>query len=222
MVVFRSLFVAFSLVMFVFANNVVASENHAESEKVKQYVTKLSDDVLGVIAQKGISDAAKEAKLKEIFVASVDSKWMGKFVLGKYRRTATDEQIGKYMPLYNDYLIYTYIPKFRQYSGETYEILRVKRNDDGEFVVNIELKGVDDNPDLRVDYRLIKNSKGEYKLIDIVGEGISLITTQRSDFGGLISKKGLDYFIGKLEKKVKKLSSGEAADKSTATKQAKS
>jgi ABC-type transporter MlaC component len=45
-------------------------------------------------------------------------------------------------------------------------------------------------------------------LVDVVGEGISMIATQRSDFGGLLSRKGVDYFNEKLEKKVNKLMAG--------------
>ena len=42
-------------------------------------------------------------------------------------------------------------------------------------------------------------------MLDIVAEGVSLIETQRSEFGSAINNNGLDNFLDDLEKRVKEL-----------------
>ena len=56
-----------------------------------------------------------------------------------------------------------------------------------------------------VDYRVreSKNTKGGsgYKIFDVIVEGVSLITTQRSEFASVITNNGIDYLIGQLAAK---------------------
>ncbi|MFN7401899.1 MAG: ABC transporter substrate-binding protein, partial [Alphaproteobacteria bacterium] len=40
-----------------------------------------------------------------------------------------------------------------------------------------------------------------FKLVDIVVEGVGLLTSQRSEFNSVVNQKGLDYLIEALKKK---------------------
>ena len=63
----------------------------------------------------------------------------------------------------------------------------------------------------------IKKSKGEgavaadqdgnFKITDFIGEGVSLIMTQRNDFNAILDQKGVDGFLNFLSDKVKELKS---------------
>jgi len=183
-----------------------ASGEEKSSGEAESFVMDLSDKVLSIINDTNTSDEEKEKKLREFFVNSVDTEWMGKFVLGRYFRTASEEQKQQYMTLYHDYLIWSYVPRFKEYKGGSFYIIKVKEESSGnDAIVQTEMRGIKESPNIRVDYMMHRNGDGNFKIIDIVGEGISLITTQRSDFGGMISQKGLDYFISKLESKVNSL-----------------
>lgn len=179
------------------------------SDNAKKFVQDISTEVLGLLKSDTTSDKEKADKLINLFEAYVDTKWMGKFVLGQYYRTAEPAQLERYFSLYHHYLIHSYVPKFREYAGESFEVLRITDKGEGQFIVQTKLALADSSQDIRVDYRL-REENGTFKIIDIKGEGISLITTQRSDFGGLISRKGLDYFMDKLQGKVDALKQANA------------
>ncbi len=183
--------------------NAIANEEIVAADP-RDFVTKLTDKVLQIIRRDGLTDKQKETSLIKLFTNHVDSKWMAQFVLGRYWRDADAGQKKKYTSLYQDYLIQSYVPRFREYEGEEYEILRITDEGSRQYTIQSKLKGENGKPDVRVDYRIHKKG-GKFLIIDVVGEGISLITTQRSDFGGMISRKGLDHFIEKLEEKVKKM-----------------
>lgn len=203
---FILLFLCTALPMHAYGDEVKPSEN-PDISKAKDFVTNLSDSIFSIVNSQEITDIEKEKQLIRIFKQSVDTDWMGVFVLGRYYRTAEPAQSKRYLKLYHEYLINSYIPKFRQYAGETFEVLRIREKSKNDFIIQTKLNNniEANNEDIRVDYRLRKNGTGSFKVVDIIGEGISLITTQRSDFGGLISRKGVGYFIDKLEAKVNEM-----------------
>lgn len=198
---------AFLFLVGTFSAGVSYSSGEGQQEQnpgeAEVFVNDISEQVLSIIKDSSISDEEKEKQLRDFFEKYVNTGWMGKFVLGRYYRAASESEISYYNQLYHEYLMYSYVPKFREYKGTEFYITKVIPLEDGESMVQTEVRGIKDSPDVRVDYRIRKDGDGFYKVIDIVGEGISLITTQRSDFGGLISQKGVSYFLDMLEKKVK-------------------
>jgi phospholipid transport system substrate-binding protein len=171
----------------------------ASAPNAKAYVENLSTEVISLIKSKA-SDKEKEQKLSSIFENSVDTEWMGRFVMGQNFRKMTDDQKKRYFGLYKQYLVQSYVPRFKEYTGEKIKINGLKENGE-EYFVQTEIVHPNGEPSTLVDYRLRKEGD-EYKIIDIIGEGISLITTQRSDFGGIITQQGVDKFLEKLQAKV--------------------
>ncbi|MCP5362195.1 MAG: ABC transporter substrate-binding protein [Hyphomicrobiales bacterium] len=194
----------FFVILLTFSITSYSVEARSETD-ARKFVDNIAGEALGYIRDNNLSDEEKEQKLTKLFDAHVDTQWMGKFVLGKYYRTATDEQKKKYAGLYHAYLLKSYVPKFRTYTGENITIQKVFQEDSANYLVQTVIERQGDQPEVRVDYRLQRNGKGKLQIIDIIGEGVSLITTQRSDFAGLISRKGLDYFLDRLSEKVQKM-----------------
>lgn len=181
------------------------ASNPAEEQEARDFVSKISDDVLAIVRNSGLSDANKEETLVNMFKQHVDTDWMGQFALGKYFRQANDEQKKRYLGLYHEYLLRSYVPRFREYTGGDFEIQRVNPSGTKAYNVQSLIKGSGGDPDIRVDYTIKKNGVDYFRIVDIKGEGVSLIATQRSDFAGLISRKGFDFFLDKLQEKVNKL-----------------
>lgn len=175
----------------------------AGTEGARNFVQSLSNEVIAVIEKKS-SDKEKTKALEGVFLRAVDTDWMGRFVMGQNYRTLKDAQKQEYIGLYKDFLVHSYVPRFKEYTGEKLKIISIREDKNGEFFVQTELVRSSDKPAVRVDYRL-RQKDGTYRLIDIIGEGVSLITTQRSDFGGAISRQGADGFITMLRDRVKNL-----------------
>ena len=140
----------------------------------------------------------------DIMNDNVDTDWMAKFVMGRYYNRMDDELKQKYLDLYKRYLFYSYLPRIRGYSGEKMEVMSVTEKSGDQFKVKTAIKSDKAKGDILVDYRLRKEGKS-FKVIDMIGEGVSLITTQRSDFAAPLSQRGPKYFVSRLEKKVKQL-----------------
>ncbi len=180
-----------------------ANASKLDDKDPEKFADNIANKIVEIIESKK-SESDQQEELIDLFEKYVDTEWMARFALGKYFRQLDSDQKKKYLEGYRDYVIYTYIPRFKEYTGERIKILSSLNQGDGEFIVKSSLKTSKTKNDILVDYRLKKNGSS-FKIIDIIGEGVSLITTQRSDFAAPISQKGLDFFLDRLDKKVQML-----------------
>lgn len=168
------------------------------NDKVRNFADSLAQQALN-IAKSDAATAAKQSKLEHLFRSNVDIAWIAKFVAGKHWRSATAKQRVDYLKHYEAFLLKNYASRLTDYSGQSYEITSIRDEGDSEYVLAMELINVGE-PNVVIDYR-IRNSGSTHKVIDIVVEGVSMITTQRSEFGSVISQKGFDFLISALKKK---------------------
>ena len=191
----------------------------ASSEQASYFVQQLSNQILSVVNEEQFDDGAKEECLKAMFDQTVDIKWIGRFVLGRYWRRASEEQRIEYQQLYKQFLLQTYVPQFREYNQERLELLKTVADEGGdveEYVVHTHVVA-ENMPDTRIDYHVRKVATSyqvpakdqcgmgvlpyrgyDYRVIDVVAEGISMIAAQRSEFNAVLSRRGLDYLLTKL------------------------
>ncbi len=183
------------LVVFCIPHTVFASKEDAQ-----KFVDTLANEALTTIGKKDLDRDVKQKKLQALFDDHVDIDWIARFVLGRNWRTATPEQQERYLENYRAFLLNNYTSNFENFTNSNYNIVRsTEGSKDGEYIVSMLLKR-SGQEDIAVDYRLRKDGK-QFKVIDIIAEGISLITSQRSEFNSVISRNGLDFLIEQLKTK---------------------
>ncbi|PIR37347.1 MAG: hypothetical protein COV35_09640 [Alphaproteobacteria bacterium CG11_big_fil_rev_8_21_14_0_20_39_49] len=182
-------------------NTSILTNAKASTEGAKQFIKEVSGKAIELIKSNDTNELIKEQQLSKLFEDSVDTDWISKFVIGKYWRDASDAQKTVYLELHRQFLINSYVPKFKNYTNQ--QILFKNTFDEGsnEFLVETEIVQ-EDGTAVKVDYRVRKIDNAEYKIFDVIAEGISLINTQRSEFASILSRKGVDYLIKKLKTKV--------------------
>jgi len=173
---------------------------YADIQGAQKFVENLGDTTIETARSSELSIEDKEKKLIELFEKSVDTGWIAKFVLGQYWRDIDEDKQNKYKKLYHKYLLQSYVPEFKTYTDEKLKFLGSEEEFKNEYVVKTEIVSPDGKI-YRVDYKVRENDKKEYKIFDIVAEGISLITTHRSEFGSIVSRKSVDFLIKKLDQK---------------------
>ncbi len=179
--------------------SVMLSTQVQANESVKSFASSVADHAIAIIKDASLDQTAKQTKLESLFKKSVDIPWVARFVLGKHWRLAKPEQQTAYLKNYEAFLIKNYTSRFTEYSDQDYRITKVREENSEEYLLTMELLNTNE-PNVLMDYRIMKNGSG-YKIIDIVVEGVSMITTQRSEFNSVVSRNGLDFLINALEKK---------------------
>jgi phospholipid transport system substrate-binding protein len=191
-----------SLLLGIFPVLVYASTNDAQN-----FVENVSNRALSVVESKSLNNTEKFKQLSDLFAASVDIGWMGRFALGQHWRGFNNAQKQEYIELYQEFLVYSYVPKFRSYNNQNINIKKVSSNRTNEYIIQTEIISPEGKT-YRVDYRIHQDRQGNYKIFDVIGEGVSLITTQRSDFSSLLANQGVDYFTSRLRERIGQLKAG--------------
>jgi len=177
----------------------VPSSAAASVAAAREMMDAIGKQALAVIKSEG-SKKQKQTKLEKIFSGNVDIEWVGRFVLGLHWRTATPEQRKRYLKEYEGFLVSHYAGRFAEYTGGSYTILSAVEDEPGQFIVSMKMLSPD-NQEVLVDYRLHNTGTGKLQIFDVVVEGVSLITTQRSEFASVVDGKGLDYLTAQLAKR---------------------
>jgi len=128
------------------------------------------------------------------------SKTIARKVLGKHARKATDEQKEQFAEAFRGYMIRFYSNAFAEYSNETVEYLRTPDYESKKRVYVRTKLNRSTGAAIPIDYRL-QRSGDSWKIIDIKIEGISLVISNRTQFGSSIARDGLDTVIAKLQYK---------------------
>ena len=133
----------------------------------------------------------REKRFKEIMHRYIAFKGVAKWVLGRTWRKASKEQQDRYLELFERLMITTYAHRFENNSGEKLKISKTEIVNKLDALVFSKLSRPDAAKPLNVDWR-IRANEGNYKIVDILVEGISLAKTQRAEFASVIRKNGGD------------------------------
>jgi len=133
--------------------------------------------------------------VEEVIDPSVDFERVSILILGKYWKTASPEQRARFKKEFRTLLVRTYTTAFTEYSNWTIRYLPLKMTDqDTRVVVRTEILQAGAQP-VAVNYRMV-NIKGDWRVYDVLIEGISLVQNYRTSFSSEIARTGsLDELI---------------------------
>ncbi|NNM69794.1 MAG: ABC transporter substrate-binding protein [Gallionella sp.] len=161
-------------------------------------------EVLAVVKQDKDIQSGNQAKVLALVDAKVlphfDFLRMTRLSVGKYWRTASEDQKQALVKEFRTMLVRTYTKAFTSYRDQTIEVKPVKMAaDDTEVTVktNILKPGA---PSVSVDYEMEKTPDG-WKVFDLSIEGAGLVPTYRSTFAKQIEDGGIDGLIKTLADK---------------------
>ena len=195
----RPLFSSFSLLFF----SSLFFFNQSFAESSSEYVEKIHEDIVLVVrAKQGIYEENPEEFIKAISFALqplVDFKRISRNVMGRYYKDANKEQIEKFNKVFKASLLETYSKTLAEFKDE--EILvssEVKKSPKGNRE-KVSLQIVTSTKVYPAIYDMYLNKQGQWKLINIVINGVNLGLTFRNQFYSLMEKEGnnLDVVIEK-------------------------
>ena len=175
-------------------------KSSSKTNEVELFVQKTADDILEII-KSNETQKIKSKKLQKVFLDTVDVEWMAKFALGKNLRRISKQEFKNYMEAYHEYLLQSYVPKFRNYHGQHFQIISSKTLGRGRYTVVTEIIDHNTGNKINVAYRCKIQKDQNLKVVDIVAENVSLLTSQRSEFNSIIANEGIEQLIQKLKSK---------------------
>lgn len=198
-------------ILFILLFSFKSYANSDQSLQAREFIGKFCDKIIKITQDKEISDISKIQEIINHIDISVNAKWISRFVLGSNYRKMSEDQIAKFSKIYRLYMINTYSPKFTNYNSYGINVIDVEKMT-RFYLVKTKFDIESSQKPINIDFR-VKLFDDKFLIIDIIAEGISLVETQRSEFGSTISTKGIDKFIeimnDKLSKAIVKNEEGE-------------
>jgi phospholipid transport system substrate-binding protein len=165
----------------------------------RDVVQQLGDEVLAVLKDKSISNDEKRERILDISRRGVDFETLSRLVLARNWSKLTADEQQRFQEEFRRHLAVTYGNAVDNYRNENMVITGDREEARGDWTVKTKIpRGGDD---ILVDYRLRKNAQGEWKIIDFIVEGVSLVSNFRSQFQDLLASKSPRELIDLLHEK---------------------
>lgn len=131
-----------------------------------------------------------------------DYKFAGAKVLGKRFKSVPREKIPVFFEEFRKYLIATYAGALALYEGQTVEFEPGKSFEGKKAVTVRAVISEDGRPDIKVAFKVRRSSKTkEWRVWDMEAEGISMLSSKRSEFESILRQEGIDKIIAIMQEK---------------------
>ncbi|MCC2647149.1 MAG: hypothetical protein K0R02_1214 [Rickettsiaceae bacterium] len=170
------------------------------NQDIHNYVQVLIDDAFKILHDNSLSKDQKVIKSQALMEKNLDVTWMADYSLGRQRKALSPEKLIQFRNIYNKYVVKSYAHKIKTYKGEKITVREVKPVNQDGYAVRTEILSPSKANNIKVDFMVRRKGNGFF-VFDVVTEGVSLITAQRSEFNSVVSSQGIDELIKTLEEK---------------------
>lgn len=184
----------------------------AGDDPAAAFIGALGDRTIQVLRDKAhTSFAEREAAFRELMVEGFDIPMVGRFVLGRHWRTASEEQRREYARVFVDFIVRVYASRFDSYGGERFTVEKVIPDESGDKIVRARIESPAGGDPITIDFR-VRPKEGGHKVIDVNVEGISMLHTHRVEFTSVINRKGFDGLLRELRSRIETPAGAAAPD----------
>ena len=152
-------------------------------------VTDFGDHMLQMLSNPQLSPADRQKQFGALLDKDFDFATIGRFVLGRYWQTATDQEKQKFAPVFRDYVVQSYSVRFGEFSGASFNVTGERPEGPATSIVSTTVKQRNNPTPAKVDWR-VSNTTGSPKIVEVIVDGISMSLTHRQEFASLIERQG--------------------------------
>jgi phospholipid transport system substrate-binding protein len=182
----RSLSLLILLAAFAFAGDATRA---APAGDAAGFVSNLVNEGLQTLANEKMTPSDREQQFRTLLVDDFDMQRIARFVLGRYWNEASEQDRQKFQKLFQDYVVHSYSARFSQYSGQQVKVMGARPESETTTIVMSQILQPNGAPPAKVDWRVRKGENG-FKIVDVDVEGVSMLITQREEFGTVIQRNG--------------------------------
>ncbi len=174
----------------------------ASPEDAREVIQSVGQQVLDILKDGGTQEQ-KFDQLVSLLDKWIDLDLVARLILARHWRTAEEAQQAEYLKLFRAYALDSLASKLHIYNGQEFEVTSSTPAGKRDAVVKTLIYSPD-RPPLNVDWRLRERKDGSLVAIDLIVESVSLIVTQRSEFGAVVERSGMDGLLDELRQRTDK------------------
>jgi phospholipid transport system substrate-binding protein len=164
-----------------------------------------TDKAIGILHASNSGQAPALRQRKGEILVIVDEYFnfeeMAKRALGRPWKDQPTEKRLEFVKLFKQLLFNTYINRVESYTGANEKIAYDSEKIDGDYAVVKSHVTYQGNQNVQIDYRLHQEN-GQWKVYDVVVEGISFVDNYRGQFASILANGSFDSLLKKIREKV--------------------
>ena len=168
-------------------------------EQARAFLQSFGDRAVATLADAGMDQAQRREAFRGLIRSGFEVDTIGRLVLGRHWKTASEAQRSEFSRLFEDYVVVTTVKRLSGYAGEVLTVGAARpATQNGLVTVNSSIER-NAGADIVLDWRL-RYHEGSWRVIDVVVEGVSMLQTQRAEFDAVIRNNGagIDGLLSKL------------------------
>ncbi|WP_245762170.1 MlaC/ttg2D family ABC transporter substrate-binding protein [Falsiroseomonas stagni] len=165
-----------------------AHAQQIDPARATAFIQQTGEELVAAINAVGAPVAQRRERVAAVLRRAVDVEGVGRFILGRFWRTASAEQQAEYLKLFEEILIRNLSARFGEYQGVRFSLGRSQARTEEDVLVNtvVERPGT---AAFGLDWRVAEVG-GVPRVVDVIAEGTSLRLTTRSEYSSVISRNG--------------------------------
>jgi phospholipid transport system substrate-binding protein len=157
----------------------------AQGEPATAFIQGRGEALLAIVNGPG-TQAEKRAAVEKLLLETVDVDGVGRFVTGRYWRTASADEQRQFQGLFRDLLVETIGARFGELQGLQFSITGPTRRDEESIGIGTVITRPG-QPPAAVEWRVAEQGGG-FRVVDLIAEGTSLRLTQRGEYTSVLQR----------------------------------
>jgi phospholipid transport system substrate-binding protein len=188
-----------ALALALAAGLAAAAAGAGETDGARAVVDRTVADVLAVLGESGLSTEQRRDRIEAIALERFDFATMSRLVLARNWRRFSPAQQDEFVEQFREYLSASYGDRIERYDQEKVDVAGDRLEPRGDVTVQTRIVGGQADG-VKVDYRLRRRGDA-WRVIDVVIEGVSLVSSYRDQFTEVLGNGGPDELLRRLREK---------------------
>ncbi len=156
------------------------------AEDAGAFILALKNEAVEQLGSAGGDEALKEQRFRVLLTENFEVEDIGKFVIGRYWRRASDDDRKAFLLVFEDVLVQRFLPLFDDYVDRQFGVDSVRGDSKRpEFSTVVSRVSQPQGADAQVLWR-VRESDGKFQISDVKAEGISLRITYQSEYASFL------------------------------------
>jgi len=165
-------------------NNVYSIEPEVFVQSTVNRASKILSD--------NLTKEKKMSELQSVAKDTVDIKGIGFYTLGSVRKSLNESQKKEYGILFESYFLKSFSSRLAEYTNPEIDVQGKEVINENYTIVNSLLKGTDQRPEVKIDWRIYTKNPEKPLIRDLIIEGLSLARTQKEEFASILNSNDGD------------------------------
>jgi phospholipid transport system substrate-binding protein len=200
--------------LFAVAGAPAAADAAVPSGSAQSVVEEALAQVIAILNDTKMSEATRRDEIADIAYRHFDFDTMSKLVVARPWRKFTPDQRSEFIAAFKTHLARSYGRRLSRYEGTQVEVVSEQPEQRGDVTVHSKVVGGQFDG-AEMNYRM-RGKTGEWLVIDVIIEGVSLVSNFRSQFKPILAQGGAPELLRRLQDKNDVLQAEIAVEESAA------